>query len=128
MYETIFLALTPLDDETSLDTKGHFEMVEFVLSEIFRKTLSKCVALIGDNISTKKAVATLLRFGFVDCASHQFNLAVKQLVSDYRSVVHSIHSVMIKLRFLTVSAKLRQFTSLKFIRYYLTRWSSTFLC
>lgn len=66
------LALTPLNDDLSLDAKSDFEMVEFVVSEIFKKPISNVVAFILDNISTNQSLATLLGCGFVGCASQRF--------------------------------------------------------
>lgn len=101
-------------------------MMEFVLSEIFRKTISNLVPLIGDNVATSKALDFQLGCVFVDCASHGFNFAVKDLVSGYRLVVCLVHSVMDTLRSLKISAKLRKYTLLRANIEFTTSWRSTF--
>lgn len=125
-YESILISATPLDDENSLETKTHFKMVEFVHSQDLQENLYTIfVVFIGDNASTTKALAFfLLRFGVVGCGIHQFNFAVKDLVSDVISVVCGVHSIMVKLKSFTVSANLRHYTSLTPIFHCPTSWSS----
>lgn len=51
------LAMSPLEDESSMDADEHIEFLMYVLS-VFEKTWDKVAAEIGDNVSTNKAIAT----------------------------------------------------------------------
>lgn len=73
LYENVLLALTALVNEMFSGAKGHFEMVQYVLSEIFKKTMSNVVALTGDCATTNRALAFLLGCGFAGGPSHRFN-------------------------------------------------------
>lgn len=54
-----------------------FFLIEFVLS-LFQKRPENVVALIGDTCATSKAFLRYFDCGFVNCAFHRFNLAVKE--------------------------------------------------
>lgn len=123
-FDKVLLALSPLEDETDLGAVEHKRMLEWVLS-VFGKDLSNVVALIGDNVSTNKALALLVGCGFVGCASHRFNLAVKDLIGQEWALVEVVQKVMLKLRNLIPAAKLRRHTPLKPLLNNVTRWSST---
>jgi hypothetical protein len=84
------------------------------------------VCLIGDNCNTNKALATLARRPLVGCASHRFNLAVKDLLKEYSDLLNDINALMKKLKNLIPSAKLRKFTALRPKCSNATRWSSTY--
>ena len=58
------------------------------------------------------------------CASHRFSLAVSDYVTDKLDIINKAQALMIKLRTLKLSAKLRQHTHLKPVIYCVTRWSS----
>lgn len=78
MYGTILIALTSLDDKRSLDAKRHFEMVKFEPSEICKETIPKVVELIGDKVSTSKALLTLIGHRFIGCAIYPFHFSSKR--------------------------------------------------
>ena len=60
----------------------------------------------------------------IGCASHRFSLAVSDYVADKLGISNKVQALMIKLRTLKPSAKLRQHTHLKPVIYCVTRWSS----
>ena len=62
----------------------------------------------------------------IGCASHHFNIAVKNYLKDYEITLQKIHELMKKLKTLKKAAYLRRFTTLVPITRNKTRWSSTF--
>lgn len=62
----------------------------------------------------------------IGCASHRLNRAVQADMQDYEDELDAVQKLMIKLRNLTQSAKLRTKTPLRPVIRQDTRWSSTF--
>ena len=122
-HEQCLLAFTPFEDETSQGCSNHLELFRFVLN-VFKKSEKNVVALVGDNCSTNIALAREFDLGFVGCASHRYNLAVKYLLKPHMAIVKKIHAIMSKFRYPIPAAKLRKLTPLKAKTYVETRWSS----
>lgn len=74
-FESFLLGVTPLSEEDSHSAEVQKETVQFVL-DVFEKCKEN-VVLIGDNCATNRLLANLISCGFVGCASHRYNLAVK---------------------------------------------------
>ena len=62
----------------------------------------------------------------IGCASHRFALAVQDYIKGNQSVINKIQQLMVKLRGVKLSAKLRQHTNLRHVLFNATRWSSVF--
>lgn len=81
------------------------------------------MALVGEKLSTNKALATKTGRGFVGCASHLFNLAVQDIIAGEVFLVDCDPKLLEKLRNLIPSAKLRDQTPLKPLINNKTWWS-----
>jgi len=111
-----------MGNEESQSADAYIEYFEFILD-----SFEKSRALIGDNRATNKAVAKKVKCSFIGCASHRFNLAVQEYLKVYSDDLNQIHHIMLKLRTLSVSAKLRNLTHLRpRIINNSTRWSATY--
>ncbi|KAH9102731.1 hypothetical protein AeMF1_020740 [Aphanomyces euteiches] len=104
---------------------SHKKYLEFVL-DVFGKTLSNIVVLIGDNCSTNRALSRLLGIPFVGCASYRFNLFVGDILREKEEIVNLVNDLMRKLKTIILSAKLRRLTNLSPKTRNATRWSSTY--
>lgn len=124
-YSSVLLAVSPLLDETTLTASAHEETISYILS-VYDKSWENVVAIIGDNVSTNKALASLVGRFLIGCASHRFNLAVCDIIESNSDTVQAIRSIMVKLRTLKYAAHLRNHIDLKPILSNTTRWSSTF--
>ena len=122
-YETMLLAFTPLIDETCLNSAEHCRLIEETL-ELYGKDLDNVVAFICDNCELNKSICDTLNKPMIGCASHRFSIAVSDYVADKLDIINKVQALMIKLRTLKFSAKLRQHTHLKPVIYCVTRWSS----
>ena len=124
-YSKVLLTISPLGDGTSYTSQDHYDFITYSLS-VYGKTWDNIVCLIGDNCNTNKALATQARRPLVGCASHRFNLAVKDQLKDYADILSNINTLMKKLKNLIPAAKLRKHTLLQPKCSNATRWSSTF--
>jgi len=122
-YNSVLLAFSPFEDESSQDAIHHLDFTKWVLSN-YGKSFANVIALIGDNCATNRRFATLAKTNFVGCASHRFNLAVKDMIEESNDIVQKIHDLMKKLRTPIAAAKLRKLTYLKAKTLNATRWSS----
>jgi hypothetical protein len=123
-YEKVLLAFAPMNDESSLNADEHIKFVEVVLSS-YGKWWNNVAALIGDNCSTNRCMARKAQVNFIGCASHRFNLAVKDILAKYEDSLCKVNALMKKLKTLVASAKLRKFVALKPKTRNVTRWNST---
>ncbi|KAH9135418.1 hypothetical protein LEN26_006419 [Aphanomyces euteiches] len=115
-----------MNDKTRMTSDAHLEFMVFVL-ELYGKSWSNVVALIGDNCSTNIALARKAAVSFIGCASHRFNLAVKDILANHEPLLAKINRIMLKLQDLVPAAQLRQFTSLQSRPRNATLWISTFM-
>ena len=113
-----------MDDETKLNADEHVKFTEIVLSS-YGKWWNNIAALIGDNCNTNRSMSKKAMVNFIGCASHRFDLAVKDIMVEYDDLVSTVNAIMKKLKNLVPSAKLRKLTPLKPKTRNVTRWSST---
>ncbi|ETV75850.1 hypothetical protein H257_09825 [Aphanomyces astaci] len=121
------LSLAPIIHEPDDDhsAKTHYTAIKSVLA-MFKKTITQCVFLVGDNCSVNKTLAKLMSVPLIGCASHRLNLAVKAYTQQHEDELAKIQQLMIKLRTLNQASKLLFRTELRPILRQDTRWSSTF--
>ncbi|ETO62560.1 hypothetical protein F444_19540 [Phytophthora nicotianae P1976] len=127
--KTPLLCMAPLMNEPDddLSAVAHREFLANMLSRDFGKQLDQCVFLVGDNCSVNKRLATLIGVPLIGCASHRLNRAVQHELQEHKADLAEVQALMIKLRTLTQSAKLRLKTDLRPVIRQDTRWSSTFM-
>lgn len=124
-YEKVLLALSPFFDEDSQSADAYFEFTEFVLG-VYGRNINNVTAMIGDNCKTNKSFVDKTGRGFIGCASHRFNLAVKDLIAEHEPAITKVHELMKKLHTPNIAGKLLKVTHLKPKSYIKTRWSSTY--
>lgn len=69
------LALSPMDDG-SQDADAHIELFRNVLA-VYNKTVDMIQFIVAVNCNTNRSITTKLGVSLVGCASHRFNLAIK---------------------------------------------------
>lgn len=124
-YNSILLAFSPLENEESLNADEHIKFLDITLDK-YQKSWENVACLIGDNCSTNRSIARKMKKSFVGCASHRFNLAVKDYLKTYENILSKVNELMKKLKKLVPSAKLAKFTKLRAKTRNCTRWSSCF--
>ncbi len=119
----VLLAFSLFENETSQGASDHREFITLVL-ELYVKPVDNLVALVGDNCYTKRTLASSKVVGFVGCASHRYNLAMKDLLHPLQKMLDKFRDIMSKFRYPIHTAKLRQYTNLKPKLPVFTLWSS----
>ncbi|KAF1780906.1 Ribonuclease H-like domain [Phytophthora cactorum] len=109
-----------------LSAESHLDFLATMLPRDFGVQLVQCRFIVGDNCSVNRRLATLMEVPLVGCASHRLNLAVQDDLAAHEDDLAAVQALMIKLRTLTESAKLRLKTDLRPVIRQQTRWSSTF--
>ena len=77
-------------------------------------------------MTENKAIANRACVPLIGCASHRFNLAVQDLLSEEEAALSKVNHLMVKLGTLLLGAKLRKLTPLRPKTRNMTRWSSSF--
>jgi hypothetical protein len=124
-FKKVLLTFAPMGDGDELTAEAHHQFLSDVLQS-YGKEWKNVVALIGDNCSTNRAFARRACCNLIGCASHRFNLAVKDIIDPYQNLITKVNSVMKKMKNIIPSAKLRKVTHLKPKCANATRWSSTY--
>ncbi|EGZ06639.1 hypothetical protein PHYSODRAFT_340857 [Phytophthora sojae] len=122
------LCMAPLvNDETDdFSAASHQASLATMLARDYQKRLDQVLFLVGDNCGVNRRLATLMGVPLVGCASHRLNRAVAARLSECAEDVDMVQALMVKLRTLHHSAKLRFKTDLRPIIRQQTRWGSTF--
>jgi hypothetical protein len=109
VIKTPLLCMAPLlnEEEEDLSARGHMAFLATMLLRDFGKQLDQCCFLVGDNCAVNRRLATLMGVPLVGCASHRLNRAVQFEMADYEDELEVVQKLMIKLRTLNHSAKLR---------------------
>ncbi len=76
---------------------------------------------------TNKSIAEKTGCNFIGCASHRFNLAVKDYLVHHSELIDKVSVIMKKLRSPVAAAKLRKLTHLRSLGCNQTRWSSSYV-
>ncbi|ETO99772.1 hypothetical protein F441_22803 [Phytophthora nicotianae CJ01A1] len=95
-------------------------MIEDVLG-VYKKNREMMRFVVGDNCPTNKAIATRLKVPLIGCASHRFNLAVCEYLTEYEDLIAEVQALCIQLRHPNNSAALASFTGLKPLKANVTR-------
>ncbi|POM80965.1 Hypothetical protein PHPALM_1132 [Phytophthora palmivora] len=126
--KTPLLSMAPLlealDDD--LSARGHMEFLAKMLPRDFGRQLSQCLFLVAASSSVNRLLATLMGVPLIGCASHRLNLAVQADMEEFGPDQDLVQSLMLKLRTISQSAKLRIKTGLRPVIRQDTRWGSTF--
>ena len=124
-FHQVLLAFSPLFSETEFGAEQHFDLISWVLN-LYEKTMENLVAIIGDNVSVNKALATKCGVPLIGCASHRFNLAVNEYVKPNKELIEKVNLLMNKLKKLKNADKLRAYTNLRPVQKNETRWNSLY--
>ncbi len=114
------------EDEISQDAIEHKTYCEFVL-ELFRKSYSKVLVLLGDNCSMNQGFSKMIGIPLVECCSHRFNLAVKDYLEPFKPTIDKVNNLMKRLKYLIIAGQIRKHTDLYFRPHNVTRWGLTSL-
>lgn len=103
--------LEPLDEDAdeaviAHNAEAHRDAFVLVLT-VFGKSVDQVIYLVSDNCPLNKKLARLLDIPLVGCPSHRLNLAVSIITEPLEDTLGNIQKLMVRLRTLNQSAKLR---------------------
>jgi len=79
---------------------------------VFNEPVHNIVSIVGDNCNTNRNMAKLLGKWVVGCHSHQFNLAVHDMMNEYSRMISIVRKLMQNVSNPIPAAKLRGHTDL----------------
>ena len=118
------LGFSPLENELSQGSKIHKGHFDFVLN-LYGKSFANVIAIIGDNCASNRKLARIVDKALCGCASHRYNLCVKDIMQKSQVMIEKVNLMMMKLRYLIPAAQLRAYTPLRAKCNNPTRCSST---
>ncbi|KAJ8531766.1 hypothetical protein ON010_g14198 [Phytophthora cinnamomi] len=122
----LLLAFSPLEVEEDLSAQSQYGLIADTLSR-YNKPWSAVKFLVGDNSSVNQYIGRKEgAVPFIGCASHRFNLAVKDFMKVEEGLIAKVHALMSKLRTIKGRALLRRVSPLSPLLRNDTRWSSTY--
>lgn len=95
-YDSLLLALSPLENESFYCADDHLQLIDCVLA-FHSKNRSNLFSSIADLCPTNKVISTIISNRCFWCAIHFFSLAVEGVVSTHRNIVDMVNFIMIKL-------------------------------
>ncbi|RAW20462.1 hypothetical protein PC110_g23095 [Phytophthora cactorum] len=107
--KTPLLSMAPVFNEANddLSAESHLNFLATMLPRDFGVQLVQCRFIEGDDCFVNRRLATLMEVPLVGCTSHRLNLAVQDDLVAFEDDLAAVQALMIKLRTLTESAKLR---------------------
>ncbi|EGZ14663.1 hypothetical protein PHYSODRAFT_333013 [Phytophthora sojae] len=122
----LLLTFAPVEVEEDMGAQSQYDLIADTLSR-YNKPWSAVKFMVGDNCSVNQCIGRKEgAIPFIGCASHRFNLAVKDFLKTEDELIAKVHALMTKLRTIKGRALLRRVSHLSPLLRYDTRWSSTY--
>lgn len=96
-YSAVHIALSLFSDEEKIDADVHIILLYFVLS-IFHKHAGFVLSLFVDNQPVNQNVGRKMVLHLIGCASHHFELTLKEVDSERQEVISKVHRLMSQVR------------------------------
>lgn len=121
------LSFAPLFDGQDLSATAHADFIKQTL-DFYSCSLDNVLLIVADNCSTMKKMAKICGKQFVGCASHRFNIAVRNFLNEknFRISLDKVQKLMVSLSSLKNAAWLKAQGQLSARKRNETRWSSEF--
>ncbi|EGZ15692.1 hypothetical protein PHYSODRAFT_506404 [Phytophthora sojae] len=122
----LLLTFAPVEVEEDMGAQSQYDLIADTLSR-YNKPWSAVKFMVGDNCSVNQCIGRKEgAIPFIGCASHRFNLAVKDFLKTEDELIAKVHALMTKLRTIKGRALLRRVSHLSPLLRNDTRWSSTY--
>ena len=105
------LGFSPFLNELSEDADTYISELKYVLG-VFDRSFKNVLSLTADSCNTNKSIAKRLGLNFVRCASHRFDLAVKEFVAKEGRIIKKVNELMKQLKLPSMAAILQVSTPL----------------
>ncbi|EGZ21794.1 hypothetical protein PHYSODRAFT_247318 [Phytophthora sojae] len=121
----VLLTFAPVEVEEDMGAQSQYDLIADTLSR-YNKPWIAVKFMVGDNCSVNQCIGRNEgAIPFIGCASHRFNLAVKDFLKTEDELIAKVHALMTKLRTIKGRALLRRVSHLSPLLRNDTRWSST---
>lgn len=91
-FESVCLAMMPMEDETTQTAEQHIEFLSYN-PDVFDESFDNVAALIVGSCSSNRSIAVKLRKSLIGCSSHRLNLPfVRSYLRKKMSSNEDIHS------------------------------------
>ncbi|KAG3107661.1 hypothetical protein PI124_g12836 [Phytophthora idaei] len=122
----LLLAFSPVETEEDLSAQSQCDLIADTLSR-YNKTWNAVKFMVGDNCPVDQYIGRKEgAIPQIGCASHCFNLAVKDYLKKEDELITKVHALVSKLRTVKGRAILRRVSHLSPLLRNDTRWSSTY--
>jgi len=116
-----------IDDLTADFTAAALKVYIDRMLAMYDKTSANIDALSGDNCRVNRKLARLMGTFLIGCANHKLALAVKRGYSEEDVIlIDLVNSIMVAVKHMKNSSRLRTITDLRPVLRNATRWSSCF--
>ena len=105
-FATRLLSVSRMGDESRLAADQHIDFSMYTLNS-YGKSWTDVICLIGDNVSVNLSFANKTGIPYIECASHRLNFTVQDFRKVDELLISKVNNLMVKLRNLLLSAKLR---------------------
>lgn len=96
-YSTVFLVLSPSQNEEKMTADVHINILHLMMW-IFGTEPKNVVVLVGAICFVHKLISRKMDIQLIDCPSHRFEPAVKEIISKRQYLVSFVHRLMCKFR------------------------------
>ena len=84
---TPLLTISPPFDETSFSALTFYDFIGDTLANSYSRSKKDILYIVADHASVNSALANMLGVPMIGCASHKYNLAVKETLSAYQNEI-----------------------------------------
>ncbi|ETM41456.1 hypothetical protein L914_12767, partial [Phytophthora nicotianae] len=124
--DKFLLCFSTLPDESDTNADATIDLFDYVLDTYGIDAATQMCFYVCYHASVNVAIARKTSVPMIGCASHQMNLAMQALMSDYTDLLEKVHRLMSKLNTIQNRHRLREADALMPTFGIATRWSSTF--
>ncbi len=110
-YDQVLLGFAPFESEENMKAENQVDFIKFVL-DLFDKSLHNVVSVTADNTNVNVKFVRSIGCGFVYCAIHRFQLAIKDIISTHSQLIEKVRNLLKKLRNPSAAGQLRKHTHL----------------
>ncbi len=93
-----------MGDESELDAWEHHHFLGYILNR-YGLSWDNVVCLMRDKCNRNRSIANLANLPLICCASHHFQLAVREIINIEAELIKKVHKVIVKLKGLLLSAR-----------------------
>lgn len=96
--EEVLLIFLSIEDKTTHSVEHHFRYIQYALN-CYRNSWENVVAITGDSCLVNRCLVYRVYLPFINCASHKYNLTVKDKLNEEKGIIQKVHIVLKKVKY-----------------------------